>query len=806
METFLQDLRYGVRMLAKKPGFTAAAVLALTLGIGANSAIFSVLDAVVLRPLPFSNPDRLVSLWSTSTDQSRIVSSYPDFADFRDQSQTLEHVASYTRRGVLLLGDEEPELVLGTIASSGLFSVLGSSPLLGRGFSPGEDRAGAPRVIVISYELWKRRFGGDPGVIGKQMMLGDKQNHTVIGVMPPRFNFPIEATRTDFLLPLASRLPELTTRRSNTSLRMVARLNPDATIEQARADVSAIAQKLEQQYPESNTGRGATVIALSEDIVRDLRFTMLVLVAAVGFVLLIACANVGNLLLARALARQKEIAIRIALGASRGRIIRQLLTESILLSLVGGALGLLLALWGLDVLVAASPLDIPRISEVGLDARVLGFTVMISALTGLIFGLAPVFGASKPDLNDALKEGGCRLTGALGRNRVRGLLVISEIALSLVLLIGAGLLVRSFINLLQTDLGFNTRNALVLNLFLPRGATEDQSLTFFEQVIERARGVPGVQSVGMIDYLPFGGLNRGDTFLISGRAVAAGQEPAAGYRTISFDYFRAMGIPLRLGRVISEDDRKNTPPVVVVTQAFVRAFFPDESAIGKRISLGEVNQHGAELEIVGVVGDVRHDGVDVEGQPEFYLPFLQSPARQMAVVVRTESDNPASTVPALRSAIRGVNKEQYIPEITTTERLLANSVARRRFNTLLLGVFSAVAVSLATIGMYGVMNYSVAQRTHEIGIRIALGAENTDVLRLVVGQGMTLAVVGTVAGVAAALAATRILSRLLYSVTPTDALTFIVASSLLLGVALVACFVPARRATKVDPIAALRYE
>jgi putative ABC transport system permease protein len=806
MGTLWQDIRYGFRMMLKGPGFTAVAVLALSLGIGANTAIFSVVNAVLLRPLPFDNPERIMTIGG-----ERDVVSYPDFADWREQSQTLEHIAAYNTSATLLDNGDEFERIIGVIASTDLLPLLNVKPVMGRNFTREEDSPGSAAVVVLSYELWQRRFNSDPNIVGKEIMLG-KRSTTVVGVLPPGFRFPVEDSRTDYVQPLAPAMGERLMRRSSYSLTIIMRLKPDVTPQQAESEMKAIGERLEQQYPDEGFRLGSRLLPLHEELVGQIRPALLLMLGAVGFVLLIACANVANLLLARAAGRQKEIAIRTALGASRSRVLRQLLTESLLLSLLGGGLGLLLALWGVDLLVTASPLDIPRVKEIGLDSHVLGFTLLVSTLTGIIFGLAPALQASKPDFNEALKEGGRGSTEGLRRNRVRSLLVISEVALSLVLLIGAGLLLKSFMRLREVNPGFDSHHVLTTSLSPSkakyRSAAELQN--FFQETLRQITTLPGIESAGLVDPLPLSGNNSGKTFKIEGRADAAAQnKPASNYRAISPDYFQAMSIPLLKGRAFTEHDNGEAPNVVIVNETFARRFFPGEDPLGKRIVVEAdptENPNPPLSEIVGVVGDVRHRSLDVPAGPEFYAPYLQAPESSMDLVVRTQTDNPASLAMSVRDRIRQVDKDQYIPKVIPMDQLLAASIARRRFNMMLLGIFASVALLLAGVGIFGVMNYSVTQRTHEIGIRMALGAQQRDVLKMIVGQGMILALVGVAAGLTAALILTRLMSGLLYGVSATDPLTFAGVSVLLAVVVLMACYIPARRATKVDPMVALRHE
>ena len=794
-------------MLVKHRGFAGVALLALTLGIGINTAVFSVVNAVLVRPLPYPNPSQLAAIWGVSErdGKDRQSLSYQDFEDFRDQTQTLAQVAVYDQAGILLTEGDEPEAIDGLFVTSDLFPLLGVSPSMGRAFTSDEDKVGAPRVVVISHNLWERRFNSDPDIVGKEIQLSTRP-YTIIGVMPAGFRFPADTSKTDFIMPFAPVNADALARRGVRSFRIAARLKPEVTIEQASAEINTISHSLAQQYPETNALNTAIAVSMRKEIVGDVEPSLILLLAAVGFVLLIACANVANLLLARATSRQKEIAIRTAVGASRSRIIRQLLTESFVLALAGGLLGLLAALWSIDLLTAANLANIPRINEVSLDGRVFGFTMAVSILTGLIFGLVPAIGASKPDLNETLKEGGRSSTEGRHRNRLRGLLVISEVALSLVLLVGAGLLIKSFVKLSEVKLGFDTDNVLAVQIAPPRAKypNPQDGANFFQQVIERTNELPGVESAGVVNMLPLSGGNTIITFTIEGRPVPAGQEPGANFRKVSADYFRTMGIPVLQGRVFTEHDTKDAPHVIIVNETFARRYLPGEQPLGKRIIIGDDNP--PPCEIVGVVGDIRHAGQDAEPAPEYYIPNLQDPARYMYLVARTSSPDSASMIAAVRSAIKEVNKTQYIPQVHTMDEMLAETVAGRRFSMMLVGAFASVALILAAVGIYGVISYSVTQRTHELGIRMALGAQTSDVLKLVIVQGLSLTIVGVAIGLVAAFALTRLMSGLLFGVSATDPLTFAVISLILTGVALVACFVPARRAAKVDPIVALRYE
>ncbi len=810
MGTLMQDLRYGFRSLLKSKGFTFVAVLALALGIGANSAIFSVVNAVLLRPLPFASPEQLMTVQGRNERDGSTFNehSYPNFVDLRDQSQSFAHVAAYSPTTAFITGGDEPERVRGVIASADLFPMLGVQPALGRVFTRDEDKPGGQRVVVLSYGLWQRRFGADPKIIGQEIPLGSAPS-LVLGVMPQGFKYPLGGDNYEFWMPLAGSVSASDlTGRGSVFLPIAARLKPGVAIEQAEAEANTIARRLAMQYPATNSGQGYALKPLHENLVGDLRPALLVLLAAVGCVLLIACANVANLLLARATSRQKEISIRTALGASRWRIVRQLLTESLLLALMGGALGLLIAMWGIDLLLAATPADLPRLNEIALDGRAIGFTVVMTLLTGVIFGLAPALQASKADLNDALKEGGRGSSEGGSRNKLRSALVVAEIAMSLVLLVGAGLLTQSFLRLLNVTPGFNPERVMTLDLAMGRRKYPDsqQQITFLQNLLQRASTLPGVEAVGVVNPLPLNGNFDAYNFSFPGRAPAApGEEPAADRRVISPDYFRAMSIPLQKGRQFSERDVRDAPAVVVINETFARRHFADTDPLGQQIVFTDAPNAPAR-EVVGVVADVRHAGLDAPAGPEYYVPYEQTPATRVTLVARTASNDPASIMPALRGLIREFDKDLPLWNVRTMNSLLSESVARHRFNMTLLGIFALVALLLASLGIYGVMSYSVTQRTHEIGIRMALGAQGRDILKLVVGQGMILTLAGVLTGVVAAFAVTRAMSSLLFGVSAADPLIFSAVALLLTLVALLACYLPARRASRVDPMEALRYE
>jgi putative ABC transport system permease protein len=811
METLFKDIRYSLRNLSKQPGFTGIAVITLALGIGANSAIFSVVNAIVLRPLPYRDSDRLVVIWGSlhKTGLEEIEISAPEFKDFTDQCKAFQEIAAYDTEGFNLTGVDRPERLSGASISASLFSTLGQDALHGRTFLAEEDQFEHVPVVILSHALWQRRFGTDPAIINKTINL-DGRPTTVVGVMPAGFHFPDKDT--ELWTPLALS-PDLFTENNRGShfLNVIARLRPNVTLPQAQADIDTVTARASVEhrnvYPSSF---GATVRSLHEDAVGNLRKAMFVLLAAVGLVLLVACANVAHLQLANATARYKEIAIRSALGANRARVVRQFLTESLLLSMFGGAAGLLLAVWGVRVLVALIPKDMPRVEEIRLDDRVVLFTLGVSLLTGIVFGLAPALQAAKTDLNEALKESG-RNTEGSRRLRLRSLLVISEFALALLLLIGAGLMLKSFRRLQEVQPGFEPANLLTMRFALAQAKYPNfqRSKAFFDQLLERLKARPEVKSVGAVNLLPFGGSGGDRTFLIEDQPVAPGApHPDEQIRFVSAGYFRTMSIPLLKGRDFNERDLPDTPQVAIVNQALARKYWPNAEAVGKRISFSTQNPKW--YEIVGIVGNVKHRGLDIEDKPEFYIPFLQplfadANVQPMYVAIRT-SVEPSSLAAVVRNEVATIDPDQPVSNVLTMDQRIADSVAPRRFNMFLLGLFAALALLLAAIGIYGIMAFSVAQRTHEIGVRMALGARAGDVLRLVVTNGFKLALIGIAVGLGAAFALTRLMQTLLFDVSPTDPLTFVIDSLLLATVALLACYIPARRATKVDPLVALRYE
>ncbi|HKQ06511.1 MAG TPA: ABC transporter permease [Blastocatellia bacterium] len=802
VEELWQDLRFGTRMLRKQPGFTLVAVLTLALGVGANTVIFSVVNTVLLRPLPYEAADRLVWVWDSNPAIGfpRFPSSGPNFKDWQQQSASFDYMAAFSGWSFNLTGHGEPERLQGAMASPDFFPMLGIKPVAGRTFLPEEERAGSHRVALISYSLWQRRFGTDPSIISNSITLNG-ESYTVVGILPDRLRLPYEA---EIWTPLA--LDVLRPGRGSHFINVIARLQSGANIERAQVEMNAIAIRLQQQYPDSNSGWGTELEPLQERIVGNVKPVLWVLFGAVGFVLLIACANVANLQLARAAARQKEVAIRAALGAGRRRLLRQFLTESILLAVIGGGLGLLLAFWGVRGLAALNIRDLPRTEEIAIDGRVLIFTLLASLMTGIAFGLASALQGSKVDLNASLKEGSRAVSSSLHHKGTLRLMSVSEIALAMVLLVGAGLMIKSLLRLSEVKLGFDPENVLTMHVSLPQSGYPERSqqVTFCQELLQRVESLPGVQAAGTVSPLPLTGGESVDEFFIEGWPSPA---PNQGFHTnlhlCSPDYFRTMSIPLLRGRCFDERDTAGSQAVVIINESFASRFWPDADALGKRISSS--GPQGPWSVIVGVVGDTRHQRLDAEAGLEMYRPYSQSPIPYVALVVRSESD-PSTIASSIKSALLGLDGSLPVYGIRPMPQIISRELAPKRFQMILLGSFASLALTLAAVGIYGVVSYSVSQRTHEIGIRMALGAQRRDVLKLVIGQGMKLAFVGVTVGLMATFALTRLMKSLLFGVSATDAATFTAISFLLMAVALLACCVPALRATRVDQMVALRCE
>ncbi len=806
MTNLLRDLQYGVRTLLKKPLFASVVIILLALGIGANTAIFTVVNAVLLRPLPYDDPQRIVMITETNASGDQTWVAPADFVDWQ-QSNSLESIAAMRWWSANLTGGSQPERVQGSLVTPALFDVLGVQPLLGRTFIPDEGREGQDKVVVLSYGLWQRRFGGDPTVIGTTAEF-NAIPRVIIGVMPREFTLPLlnikqAPTQTDAWAPLAPSASYWHARGAH-QLRVIGRLKPEAEIAHAQQEMSAVASRISEMYPDSNRQIGAMVTPLHRWFVGDIRPALLLLLFAVGFLLLIACANVANLLLARSAERQNEIAIRSALGASRFRLVQQLLSESLLLALAGGSCGLLLALWGTDTLIALSPQDVPRLQEISIDWNVSLFTLLLSILTGVLFGIIPALQYSRPDLNSSLKEGG-RSGFSRKRRLVRSALVVSEIALSLVLLIGAGLMIKSFLRVQAVNPGYTAANVLTMQVSLPgaRYPESYQQAQFYRQVIERVSALQGVQAVGATTTPPLVGSNNASSFLIEGRQEKTSSEEMA---VVTPDYFRAMGIALLKGRAFSEQDNAEAPPVILVSRALAAAYWPGEDAVGKRIKLEGPEEPWRS--IIGVVEDVKLERLEAESIREYYLPYSQDPwnlSSTMTFVVRTDG-GPLDIAGAVRDEVRAVDKDLPVYNVKSMDEIYEMAMAGRRFNTLLLGVFAAIALILSAVGIYGTISYSVTQRTREIGIRMAMGAQASDVLKMVMRQGMKLIAIGLSAGLASSLALTRLMESLLFGVDAIDPSAFALVSIVLAAVAAAACYVPARRASRVEPLTALRHD
>jgi predicted permease len=819
MQILWQDLRFGLRMLLKRPGFTLIAVITLALGIGATTAIFSVVNGVLLRPLDYQDPQEIVTLLNHGGGPV----SPANFLDLRAGSQSFAEMAAAEAWGGTLASSDKPEQVSGLRMGDGLFQLLGVQPLLGRALQSEDFQPGKDHVLVLSHKLWQRAFAGDAGIIGQQLTLSG-ESYTVVGVMPPQFQFPpFWSTRAEMWTPLE--LSNRATSRGGNSLRVFGRLKAGVSLTQAQAEIDALNTQLAQAYPGANSGMNIRVDPLNEKVVGNVRPALLVLSGAVGFVLLIACANVACLLLARAATRQKETAVRVALGASRWRILRQLLTENLLLSMCGAAAGMLLAVWGVELLTAllagnstSFTVRLPRLSEIKVDGAAFAFTLVVTLVTSVLFGLAPALGASKPDLNQVLKEGGRATT--IGGRRLRETLVVAELALALVMLIGAGLLMNSFLKLQAVDPGFNARNVLAMTTSVA-GAPQyvgPAREAFYQQVTEGLIALPGVESVSAINHLPLAGDKWGRALTIEGRPLPPpGEGIEVTFRVSRPDYFQTMGITLRAGRDFTERDTPDAPGVIIVNETLARRHWPDEDPIGKRVTLGNPRDSSQALQwltVVGVVKDVKQESWMNAPSNEIYLPFQQSRdffagtaghLTAMTIVVRTTVE-PQSLAAAAQETVRSLDRNRPVSNVVTMDQVVADTLWQQRFNLQLIGLFAGVALLMAAVGLYGVMSYSVTQRTQEVGLRMALGAQQRDVMKLVVGQGMKLALVGAALGLLISVGLTRLMAGLLFGVSATDSTTFVLIAALLILVALLACWIPARRATKVDPMIALRYE
>ena len=802
-DEMFQDLRFGIRMLLKSPAFTLAAVLSLTIGIGATSAIFSVVNGVVLRQLPYQAPEELVRLWHSKPQigMTQMVISGGNVQVWRERAQSFAGVAVFQTTASIFAGSAEPEQVFGARVSANLLPLLGYQPLLGRGFSPAEEKAGSEPVMLLSHKLWQRRFGGDPNIVGRTITINYTNSYTVIGVMPPQTSFPGQSEYW---------LPENVTEQGRHDMRqlsVIARLKPGVTWQTAENELQLIHRQLQQQMPDSYKDWAVWSQPLHDSVVGKVRPTLLMLLGAVGFVLLIACANVANLLLVRAAARQKEFAVRSALGAGRLRLLRQMLTESLLLAALGGAGGLLLTYAAVKTLIALQPPNLPRLAQINVDGRVLAFTFLTTLLVGLLFSLVPAWQASKPDVNQSLKEG---FAQSGGRRWLRGVglregLVVGQTALALILLVGAGLLIKSFIRLRQVELGFEPSRAVALSLAPPTNQFPKNAdlFTYYQRILDEVKPMPGVEAVAVATTAPTEGAYMSSAIVIGGRPKPASRDAQQAFVTcVSPDYFQTIGNPLRQGRLFTESDNESAPPVAVINETLARAYFGGENPIGQRIALrGEPDKL---MEVVGVTADLKQFSLEAENKPAFFVPFRQKDSL-MTLIVRSSLD-PAALVPALRARIQAVDSRTAVTRVRTFDELVSASVAQPRFYALLLGLFAGIALTLAVIGIYGVMAYTVSRRTHEIGIRLALGAEAGRILRMVIGQGLTLILIGVAGGLAGAWFLTKLMADLLFGVTPTDPAVFVLISLTLIAAALTACLLPARRAARIDPLAALRHE
>jgi putative ABC transport system permease protein len=815
-DEMFQDLRYGARMLRRQSAFTIAAIGALSLGIGANTAVFSVVNAVLLRPLPYQNSDRMVLIWGNflTFSMERLRAKAAEYIDYRDQTRSFETIAAFSTENFNFTGSREPDRIAGASVTANLFPMLGARAAQGRLILPEENQPGRDNVVVVSHQFWQKRLGAEGNVINRSVILDDR-NYTIIGVMPADFEFPHPsfnfAEPVEFWIPLAFSTEQVARRARPNYLNVLGLLKPNVTIEQARSEMTALGQRFEREHQSyrgpgnSDMGWRISVTPLQDQIVGNSRRALLVLFAAVSLVLLIACANAANLLLMRAMVRQKEMAIRAAMGAHRLRLIRQLLTESLLIATLGGLGGLILAFWGVKALVALGSDNLPRLQEIDVDVRVLVFTLALSLITGLIFGLAPALQASKPYLQQTLKEGGATI--ARGRHWLRNLLVIGEVAIAMMLLIGAGLMINSFLRLQRVNPVVDAGKLLSVEITLPetRYPEPAQVTTFFQKLIRGVESLPGVKSASLTTVQPLSGVARNDPFVIEGRPLDFNNAPVAGWQQITPNYFDTLGIPIVAGRDFTERDTADTSGAAIINEALARRYFPNDDPIGKRLTLGLPRPDNPWLTIVGIVKDIPHRGLESKVEPDWYLSYLRQPRRSAYLIVRASGD-PASLTSAIRNQILAIDPDQPVTEIETMNEVIASTTAPRRFNTLLLSIFAAVALALAAVGIYSVISYSVTQRTKEVGIRMALGAQSGDVIRLILKQGLGLTFIGIIAGLVSAIVFTRTISGLLYEVTATDPTTFVAISLLLAFVALIASYLPARRLARVDPMTSLRGE
>jgi putative ABC transport system permease protein len=809
MSNLLQSIHHSARILLRNPVFTAVAILTLALGIGASTAVFTAVNGILLRPLPFKSPDQLVWVTNLTPQSEEIPVSPGDFSDWRKRADMFQDVGAFIAYTTYnISGGDVPEQVKGVITTVDLFPMLGVSPSVGNLFPPEASQPGQGRLVLISDGLWRRRFGTSRHVVGQTMML-NAQSFTIVGVMPAGFKFPVTGAKftevADLWIPLSFDQDQMADRTTN-FFSVIGRLKPSATVAQAQASMNVLSKQLAEQYPNTNSGRSVKVVSLHEHFVGNTRPVFVVLLAAVGFVLLIACANVANLLLARNWARQKEIAIRVALGASRGRLFKHFLTESMLMALAGGAFGLLLAYLGTSLSVKLSPSDVPRLDEVSLNKDVLTFTLAASIITTLFFGLVPALQASRSTPNDALKERGAASSVSIRHHWVRNIFVVAEMALALALLIAAGLSVRSFLSLINVDPGLKADNVVTAELFLSpvKYLQVDQRATFYQQVLQRVGALPGVEAISLTDSLPLTGADLSTTVNLEGQPKPLpGDEKRASYRVVSPNYFQTMSIPLLQGRDFSEQDSPTGTHYVVVNQAFAREFLGGQEAVGKRLANG-YEEGEAPREIIGVVGDVRHFGLEADAKPEIYVPYVQNPGFFMYLAVRGRTD-PNNLIAAIRRHIQAIDKDQPLANIKPMGQIVSDSVAQRRLSMVLLVIFSGIALVLAAVGIYSILAYSVIERTHEIGIRMALGAQRRDILKLILKQGMRLVLLGSIFGLFVAYLLTRVTSNMLYGISTSDPGTFVAASVLLAAVALMACYISAQKATRLDPMAAIRY-